>query len=199
LWNKNNQPMVNGTGLRNGFTAVQTGLIVPMPNSNDLYYIFQIEHKHIDPDKGATLSYSVVDMSLNGGLGEVIDKNITLASPIGDKLTAVHHADGERVWIIVHEGNYGGASDKFLAFLVSENGVDPPIASSIGATLIYSDAGQMKASPDGSKIAYAEGLGYFGIPLNVWSFDFDNLTGRVTNPVDLTNALIPSVLVYGLE
>src|SRR5690606_3275246 len=43
------------------------------------------------------------------------------------------------------------------------------------------------------------GLGFFGIPLNVWSFDFDNLTGQVTNPVDLTNALIPSVLVYGLE
>jgi hypothetical protein len=48
-------------------------VIIPVPNSNDLYYVFSI---------GVTafygIYYSVIDMSLNGGLGEVTQKNVQL-------------------------------------------------------------------------------------------------------------------------
>lgn len=83
--NANHDTMVNGSGLNpsawtntrlyDGLTLTQGNLIIPVPNDNTKYYLF---HLTID-DYGITnasffLYYSIIDMSLQGGLGEVVQK-----------------------------------------------------------------------------------------------------------------------------
>ena len=67
VWNKNHSIMQNGTGLMGAPSSSQSGIIVPKPGSNNLYYIFTVP---FETDPGG-LRYSIVDMTLNGGLGAV--------------------------------------------------------------------------------------------------------------------------------
>ena len=75
--------MSNGTGLEGGFSSTQSSLIVPMPLSDSLYYIFTTGQQ-----LSFGLSYSIVDMSLQGGFGEVIVKNVQLDAQTCERITA---------------------------------------------------------------------------------------------------------------
>ncbi len=90
--------MPNGTGLMGGFSSTQSALIVPLPNSVSKYYIFTTQDYATD----GGLSYSVVDMNLNGGFGDLIigNKNILVIDQTSEKVTSVLHANGIDVWII---------------------------------------------------------------------------------------------------
>src|ERR1700722_3230078 len=43
VWNKNNIVMPNGTGLFGGWSSTQAALIIPKPDSANIFYIFTIE------------------------------------------------------------------------------------------------------------------------------------------------------------
>lgn len=62
IWNKNNQVMV--TGLTSGPSSAQSGIILPYPETPGKYIAVTL-----DKDNSNNLSYTVVNMSLNGGLG----------------------------------------------------------------------------------------------------------------------------------
>ena len=192
IYNKNNVLMQNGTGLIGGnSSSTQSGVIVPKPGSQNIYYLINV-------DNATTLSpgltYSEIDMSLDGGLGAVTsNKNIVLnADTKVEKITAVHHADGNRVWVVTHTIE----TDEYVAYLVSENGISAtPVTSAIGSfytgllnqdpgTISYGPegVGQLKFSPDGSKLAanIIDGPNK-GVDL----FDFNNEAGEITNFVHL--------------
>ena len=90
-----------------GYTAGrQSSLILPMPGSDSLYYLF---HKRIIYQEEPVFDvitdrilYSVVDMSANQGLGRVVEKNVVLFDEptVGGQLTAVKHANGEDWWVV---------------------------------------------------------------------------------------------------
>jgi gliding motility-associated-like protein len=198
VWNKNHVVMLNGEGLIGDISSTQTGLIVPKPGSHNIYYIFSANGAGAsDP---TLLAYSEVDMSLDEGLGAITEnKNIVIAAPAGEKISAVHHADGEQVWVVCHTGAADGPSNTFKAFRISEAGVNSaPVISSVGEIISVS-FGQMKISPDATKIGIINGYMDTNIVLQV--FSFDNATGIVTSPVTLTSAIYDSFLefVYGLE
>ena len=90
VWNRNHAPMPAGNGLFGNGAATQTAIIVPGPQSTTKYYIFTV-----DTNGGPRgLCYSEVDMSLNGGLGDVTVKNIQLikhGSGAGDEPVDTHH------------------------------------------------------------------------------------------------------------
>jgi hypothetical protein len=67
IFDKNNAPMSNGTV---GTAATDNVLIIPDPRSNNNYYVFTTGP--------AGLTYSVVDMSSNGGLGAVSQTNVQI-------------------------------------------------------------------------------------------------------------------------
>ena len=76
VWNANDQVMPNGDGLLGGVfnSCTQGALIVPFPCDDERYYLFTLDELEVDPadpvaDDG--LRYSVVDMTLDGGLGDV--------------------------------------------------------------------------------------------------------------------------------
>ncbi|MBL0096554.1 MAG: hypothetical protein IPP46_08715 [Bacteroidetes bacterium] len=186
VWDRNHLPMPSGNGLNGDGAATQTAIIVPRPQNPSQYYIFTV-----DTNGGARgLCYSEVDMSLNGGNGDVTTKNVQLVTPVAEKLTAVRHANGVDVWVIVHGWN----NNEFNVYAVTSAGINNvPVVSSTGLVHggLFSNAhGYMKASPDAQKIACAiRGLRQAEL------FDLNNITGQISNPVTIN--FTPQI--YGLE
>jgi len=180
VYNANHNTMPNGTGLMGGSSPSQTA-IVKKPGIDSLYYIFTLD----DVANVDGLRYSIVDMSLDSGRGDIIlsSKNTLLYTPTTEKITSIRHADGCDVWIITYAWN----SDSFYVYLLSDTGLSLPVISNTGTALsgsISNGGGQMKASNDGKKIALTAGGGIGLVEL----YDFDNQTGYLSNPLSLTNS-----------
>jgi gliding motility-associated-like protein len=191
VYNSTHALMPNGTGLWGHASSAQT-LAVKQPGANTLYYIFCTP-----PEAGAPpsaphdgFSYSIVDMSLNGGLGDVVaaSKNTSVYQIATEKVIGVRHDNGTDVWIISHEWQ----TNNFYVQLLSSTGLSAPVISSVGSVITggvmydlitgdtnkHNSAGQMKASPDGSMLALA--MKYFH---EVLLYQFDNTTGSITNEI----------------
>jgi hypothetical protein len=179
VYNSIHQIMQNGTDLHGDPSSTQSAIIIPAPGDVNKYYVFAVDGQG-EPNG---ITYSVVDMSLDGGLGGVVptQKNIQLATPVAEKLTAVYHANQRDIWIIGHRISTAG-SNEYIAYKVTSSGIDPsPIVSTIGDlhSLSFNGwgaIGYLKISPDGSKLACAKTYGTQGLEL----FDFDKQTGQVT-------------------
>ncbi len=184
VFNANHVLMPNGDGLLSDISSTQTGLSVKQPGNDSIYYIFHIDLiDYFD----LSLYYSVVDMSLNGGLGNVIQKNVLLRNNVTEKATAVGHANGNDVWIITHDSN----SDAFQSYLLTAAGLDTIAVISNPGLIHTQDIGYLKASPQGDKLASAD------FQMNSYAlYDFDNATGMVSNANQSPTVY---VLAYGCE
>jgi PKD repeat protein len=171
VWNKNHQQMVNGNGLHGGFSSTESALIVRQPGSDSLYYIFTTGQ---EGDHG--LEYSIVDLSLQAGLGEVILKNVELLNNSEEQVTVAKNSNGTSLWIITHQG----LSNKFYAFVFDSSGVNPAAVVTTTGSSYPSYRGFLKASHEGKKLAVA-------IHTNneCELYDFDQSTGIVSNPITL--------------
>ncbi len=178
VWNRFHIPMPNsmnssaGGALHGDPSATQSGVIVPKPLDPDIYYVFTV-----DANLGTYgCAYSVVDMTMMGGLGDVIpgQKNIPLFTPSSEKIAAVTHANGFDMWVITHPWNSGS----FQSYLVTNAGVaTTPVISTTGTFYTGGSAGTrgyMKPNPDGTLIATGiEGMDKYEL------FTFDDLTGQL--------------------
>jgi len=177
IWNSTHQIMPNGTGLFGDPSSTHSATIVPLPGSSTLFYVFTL-----DAFVGINgFCYSIVDMSLNGGLGAVTTKNIQLYTPSNEKLSVVKHANDIDFWVVTRQWN----SNNFVAYLLTSTGLsNTPIISSAGAVISGSTdnvLGQMKISPDGSKLALCN------LHDNVELYDFNTNTGVVSNAIQIYN------------
>lgn len=191
VWNANHTVMLNGSGLNGNSSSTQSALVIPRPGSANIYYIFTVQN-NAGPNG---LQYSEVDMTLDGGLGAVTSiKNVPLVAPCSEKISAIKSSNGTFIWVISHEWN----TDNIIAFEVGSSGVGiTPVVSPIGFVIGGPDVnaiGQMKVSPDGSKLAMA----VEGSLEMVWLFDFDTATAQATNPKLIYNQA-DSARVYGIE
>ena len=197
VWNKLHIPMPNGTGLMGHYSSTNSAIIVPKPRDSTKYFVFTCDAGENALANG--YRYSLVDMSLNGGLGDVVNKNILLYSPSTEKLTALKSANGIDYWIITKEWN----NNRFKVYKLDCSGVsinpvisDEGIAVTSAPDFYLAAIGAMKASPDGRKLAMAiEGGPNSGVEL----FDFNNNTGQLSNPVFLTGYHEPNDFPYGVE
>lgn len=188
IWNKNHDVMSNGEDLLGDPSSTQSGVIVPLPNTPNKYYVFAV-----DVEGGENgLTYSVVDMEGENGLGKVVEKNLSLVKPIAEKLTAVKHHNQKDYWIITHKWE----SNDFYAYLLTEKGISPvAVISSVGMYMGKKSSysiGYLKSSPNGKKLASAVYEKYTSE-----IFDFDNKTGKVSSPITLTEP--NNLLNYGIE
>ncbi len=186
VWNRNNVVMPNGSGLLGAFNSTQSGVIVPYPENHNLYYVFTVPDL-MDP---AGLRYSMVDMTLDGGNGDVTtQKNIPLLTPASEKITAVVAANGIDMWVVTHDAN-----DTFYTWKITTAGLESlPVKSAAGTSVGMNPEnciGYLKVSPDGHHLAQAVWFSSYAEVL-----DFDNVTGIVSHPITLIN--IPHA--YGIE
>ncbi len=185
LANVNGDTLLNGTDLSpstyssiwsEGLHVVQATLILPKPDVPDVYFLL---HGTLDDNTGPYANFlylSVIDMTLDGGLGGVVEKNVILISDqlnIG-RITAVRHANGRDWWILCHKAN----TSIFYRLIATPNGVSVDGTQSIGIVR-PGDAGQSCFSPDGGKYAY-----YWGEEeLDV--FNFDRCSGMFSDAVHI--------------
>lgn len=188
VWNKYDQVMPNGTGLLGDNTATQSGLVVPYPGNSSLYFIFTVD----DTGGPDGFRYSIVDVTLQSGAGDVTTKNVLLLNNVTEKLTAVQQLQGTgNYWVAVHEWG----TDAFYVYSITSTGVQTvPVVSNTGMvhnnSQIQNSYGQMKFNACGNKLALA--CGYLD---TVEVFDFDPATGIVSNPLTLPM----NAHVYGIE
>jgi hypothetical protein len=185
VWDKNNNQMPNGFGMYGGYgTSTQAALIIPLPGSSTIYYLITADQGGYRPQPMHGINYSIVDMSLNGGLGDVTIKNNPLVPPpAGEKLVGVKHCNGNDYWVITHP--FTGNS--FNVYLLNSSGLNTvPIISNVGTPEdslfdgFYPTIGYLKASSNGRKLALAiYDMQIFEI------YDFNSSTGVVSNPITI--------------
>jgi gliding motility-associated-like protein len=188
IWNRLHQQMPNGTGLFGSFSSTQSAIIVPFINDPRRYYVFTVEQ--LARPNG--FCYSVVNMNLDNGNGDVEVKNRHLRAALCEKLTAVNHCNGKDIWVIVHDA----FSNTFYAYLVSETGISLPVTSNAGSVInaaanIQHTLGYLKASPDGTKLAAAN----YGLGVDL--LDFNNVTGVVSNARTAFSGTDPYAFPFG--
>ena len=172
--------MPNGNNLMGHSSSTESSIIVPQPNSQQYFYVFTTDAYENNFQNG--IRYSIVDMCLDNNNGDVISnsKNILLADTVAEKLICIRHSNGTDYWIVTHKFN----SDAFYSFKLTSSGVIDAVISHTGTIDPQGWGGQMIASPNGQKIAYA-------IP-NAQSFgktlllDFNATTGIVSNEQTLS-------------
>ncbi len=194
VWDRNNNVMPNGTGLLGDSSSTQSAIIVPKPNDTNIYYVFTVDNAVDGSNFG--LNYSIVDMSLRGGLGNVTSKNINLLPICSEKISAVlKDCVTKSIWVITYasQNGFGNNYNTFYAYEVSNTGVNSaPITSTFPEITTQEPRGYLKLSPDGEKLACANmGSGMF-------LFDFDVATGIVSNRRQL-NISGNSTSAYGVE
>ncbi|MBL4585763.1 MAG: hypothetical protein JKX84_01700, partial [Flavobacteriales bacterium] len=183
IWNKNHQLMPNGDSLMGMYSSTQSSFIIPLPLSDSIFYVFTTDGLERNLEDG--LRYSIVDMCLDNGLGDIIpgQKNTLILDAVSEKLAAINHQNGKDIWLIAHKFN----SDAFYAYQISENGIIDTVITHIGSVHtgngFHSAIGQMKPSPNGNKIA----LVFSNVtPAVAELFDFDKATGVLYNHINLT-------------
>lgn len=168
VWDASNTPMPNGASailLQNSsYISVQD------PGNTDRYYMVGVGSDGSD----LGIYYSVVDMTLNGGLGDVLgtakDQLLHDLNATGDRLfTAVNHANGKDIWFF-----YGVTTtsvvtaDTLFVRLLTANGFNAPVAYTLANNVVFRPQEQLKIAPDGSY-----------------------LTIQVQNPVAFNTAVLP--------
>lgn len=185
--NAQNDTMLNGDGINpgpfttsNSNTALplpQGNLVIPFPGDSTKYYLF---HETSDDPHNTWATYylynSIIDMSLDAGLGAVIQKNnIVLQDTLVEgRLTACKHANGRDWWLIVHKYNSGSV----FKFLITDQGISSPILQDM-VTIRDNCFGQNLFSPQGNKFAYYDPCN----DLDIW--DFDRCTGEFSNLIHI--------------
>jgi gliding motility-associated-like protein len=183
IHDRNGNVMPNGNGLLASTFGIHSSsmaaVAVPKPKSTSQYYLFTTD----EFQQAYGLRYSVVDMQLNNGLGDIVpgQKNILLQTPTTEKVAAAPSRHGDYYWIITHDAD---STNTFRIFRLTECGIDTHvILCQVG--LDYNNShfgGYIKFNPTFTKLAVAMASAPAGF---VQVFDFDNSTGLLSNPITL--------------
>ncbi len=184
--------MPNGAGLQYptpGTTYSLAPLICPHPGNASQYFVIY--------QKNGALLYSIVDMSLNGGMGDVVSKNTSINAFAGSealattsKLILVQGCSS--IWLVVRSRN----ATQFRSYEISATGLNiTPVISETGQfpfSWYNGDviSGRLKASPDGKKLVatiskFYDAVGSpFAAPKGgIELFDFEKCSGKVKRSV----------------
>ncbi len=183
VFNKAHLVMQNG-GLLNSFNETgydlpQGGIIIPWPGRPNLYVLFHLEEKWYTLPDGKILAgctgcyYSLVDMTLNNGLGRVMQRKTTIVADTVEygKLAMTRHANGRDWWLMVPEIE----SNRFYTVLIDPYGIHILGLQTTGKER-KAGIGQAFFSPDGSRYVIQNAIGgTTGYYVDI--YDFDRCTG----------------------
>jgi len=155
VYDRNGNLMPHGANIGGGAEnpLVQTAVIVPKPNNPNLYYIFlvnMITGSSIPTIQHMGLHYVMVDMTKNGGMGDIVyDANgafikTALKNQNGDlidydyatttglritesRISSTPNADGSKIWLsfFTRFDGVSGLPERWaLQYLISENGIN---------------------------------------------------------------------------
>ncbi len=193
LYNGNDELITDTSGvagLNGNNTATQGLVIIPkvacVECAHHQYYVFKV-----DKDT-KLLSYSIIDMRYNNGVGQIVDKDIPVAWPVTESISAVTNSSQTGFVVIAHEAGTGN----FSLINVDSTGIRV-VNQSIGMAEdnLTKGTGYVAVSPSGTKIAKGtviNGQNY----VEVFDLDPDGLVLGNPKLIDLGIAAPPEV--YGL-
>lgn len=198
VWNRNHILMPNGSDLTpinvpstSVLSSVTTStgagaVIIPMPDSANKYYIFSLTSYELQGDAGK-LYYSILDMNLNGGMGDIVpgQKGIFLSSGLSESMVATL-GDACNVWLVTRSAN----GLVYKAYEITATGINPnPVLSNVGVGLDENDVGfHLAVSSDRKRLSSGRTL-----------YHFNGLTGELSDPVSLfPNPLSNDTVTYGV-
>jgi gliding motility-associated-like protein len=176
IWNRENNVLYNMLGTEGGgFSAAQSSVIVEAPGQPNLYYVFTMEEIEFaigaSPEINAAqplgrgFRYFTVDMSLNGGLGGVVQVDQTVFSPSYESICAIRHSNKTDYWILINQDFLGVG-----VYRLTSSGLQlDNIYSALGA-----NGSIIKATPNGEKVIFNTNL-----------LDFNPATGQLSNPTQI--------------
>ncbi len=177
-----------------GYPTTQGIVILPWPGRPSQYYMVHL-HRPGSVDHAASpyitnVLMTTVDMTKDGGLGMVTEKNKVVMSgdTVVDMLTAVRHGNGRDWWLVAPGYN----NSKYYSFLLSPKGLEGPFVQKIGQPInLPTRGGQAVFSPSGKTYAVTNPRDSKG---DKWfrylqAFDFDRCTG-LFSPIDTTGTLL---------
>ena len=198
IWiaNANNDTMMNGAGLNPGgvtgswpygLPMSSNAVFLPYPGDSTKYVLFH----HTAVSNGSyypayDLLYTVIDITGDSGLGEVITKNqVVFSDTLGWGIASCKHANGRDWWIAVQKDN----SDVVFLLLFTPDGIDTVLTQQLNVTPSLGSTRQISFSPDGNKFVTNKTDGGAIIDNFVQILDFDRCTGVFSNPheVDVSN------------
>lgn len=184
VWNKNHVVMPNGNGtLLGNPSSTQSAIIVPKPGTYNMatraydnYYIVTV-----DFNGGISgVRYSEVNLTLNGGLGDVVlaNRNTHLyGTSTSERICIVKHSNGCDFWVIGR--NVGEVN--FRSYLINSSGFSAtPVFSTVARLPCTATIGSLKASSNNLMIADVH-ASYAGPGGGLYVYDFNNTTGVLTD------------------
>jgi gliding motility-associated-like protein len=161
-----------------------TPLICPYPGNDSLHYVFGVSDK-LNPNK---LIYFTTKVRNPGDVEEAVYPQPTsinyfavLADNASRMLAGTAHCNQKDTWITTHEPGM------LKNFLITSAGTNPdPVITTIPASLLP----VQRLEADNSNIKYSANGERMVLPVfldnRIIVFDFDNQSGRFSNPVSLS-------------
>ena len=192
IWDSEHNLMPNGSDLLvvpwipdlDVFVSeTQGSMILPDPGSSLRYYVFS-KHSYSGLSNNYFF-YSLVDMSLRSGLGDVVEDERTVllldssfagGSIFSEKLNAVKHANGRDWWVILYSTSKGPfmPDSTIYKFLVSPAGIEFVGLQFIPRFSSSNDGiGEMVFSQQGDKVAFGSDNNLLRV------FEFERCSGSV--------------------
>lgn len=209
IWDKNGQVMPNGAGLLGNsyrsssffppaVSTTQGACIVPFIDEPGKYYVFSLAYQnYLVPHAPTNLQqsfaayYSIVDMNLNNGLGDIVpnSKNIPL-TPNGMRFSEAMIAvpgNCNDIWLLLHRSD----SAVYDAYSITKEGISlVPVTSRTGgpkSSPYFYYLGGMAISPDRTKLAFCSEFIFDGVPWGGYGAiaEFDPGSGTISNEIIL--------------
>lgn len=174
IYDKCHQPMPGGLSFY-AQSAKQGIAILPFYEKG-IYIIFNTR-------QSGKLEYTTIDMTLRGGLGDVIPgklQELALDTATPEAMSVVMHCDKDKYWVMSAKAG----TNNHYAFLVNETGIINTVVTNIGPNtypLSFAGFAFMHFSPDGRYFVNK----YQGNQARL--FEFDNSTGILSNPLNLAD------------
>ncbi len=175
VYDRSHHVMENGDSLGGTIVAQQSVLIVPFPNDSNMFYLFSNDDDL--QGNGTGLHYSIINMSLNNGLGAVIiPKAVSLFGRNAGQLLGCNHSNGIDFWVIVASHD----SAKINTFLITKNGIQKHVTTylNLGIIIPYIN---FEISPNGNKLAL-KGQSLLDHLTFRYIIEFEANTGLFSNP-----------------
>ena len=192
IWiaNATGDTMMNGGGLNpggitsnwpNGLPLIANNIILPYPNDIDKYVLFH----HTFTFTGSTnlcfeLYSTIIDITLDGGLGEVIQKNnLIIQDTLSGGIGACRHANGRDWWVVMFEDS----SDFVYKIHYSVNNTITISTQDLNFfPVAKGNSSQPTFSPDGTKFITTTYDNSISRNSYLILNDFDRCTGIFSNP-----------------
>ncbi|MFM9983979.1 MAG: T9SS type A sorting domain-containing protein [Flavobacteriales bacterium] len=178
---RTHQIMPNGDNLIGGNSTHGTGKICARIGYPGQYYVFSIETA-TESSSIESLYYSIVDTTLAGNgtsedpLGDILEgeKNIWLHGNVSESLELIKGEEGQ-IWLL-NPRFYESIMD---VFLIDSTGINLHSSFDFGVSMI--DVQAIRYSSSSHKLA----LGSFGENDPILIFDFDHISGELSNPTEV--------------